>query len=311
MPDPMGHRMVDWTRFKHPHRAVALPAIAALAGILLGGYGLFHTAPQIVVVPAGYIALVNQKGILTSDFMAQTAAVTGKPFEQTTRAERSKTLHDMIDEELLVQRGVLLDLPETTTEVRDVMTAAVNAQAEAASKATPPTDAQLMSYYDAHRASYSTTGTMQVRDLLLRVGGYQNANQSTSQALTDAADALYRLRAGTPVEQVMQHFGFVDSGRADADEVLDFAAKLHLGTKLFPIAAALSDGEISEPVVDTDGVHLLIMQRRQPPRVSDFASVRPKLYNDYVESVAKRAQDEALAILRRDAQILIAPEPAG
>jgi hypothetical protein len=71
----------------------------------------------------------------------------------------------------------------------------------------------------------------------------------------------------------------------------------------------LSDGEISEPVVDTDGVHLLIMQRRQPPRVSDFAAVRPKVYTDYVESVAKRAQDEALAILRRDAQILIAPEP--
>jgi parvulin-like peptidyl-prolyl isomerase len=308
----MGQRMIDWTRlFKRPHRLVVLPGLAALAGIAIGGHGLFHAAPQYAVVPAGYIALVNQKGILTNDFMAQTASVTGKPFEQTTQAERSKTLRDMIDEELLVQRGVLLDLPETTTEVRDVMTAAVNAQADAASKATPPTDAQLKSYYDAHRASYSSTGTMRVRDLLLRVGGYQNANQSTSQALTDAADALYRLRAGTPVEQVMQHFGLVDSGRADADEVLDFAAKLHLGVNLFPIAAALSDGEISEPVVDTDGVHLLVMQRRQPPRVADFASARPKLYNDYVESVAKRAQDEALAILRRDAQILIAPEPAG
>jgi parvulin-like peptidyl-prolyl isomerase len=308
----MVQRMSDWTRLlKRAYRPVVLPALAALAGIMIGGYGLFHAAPQFVVVPAGYIALVNQKGILTSDFMAQTAAVTGKTFEQTTQAERSKTLHDMIDEELLVQRGVLLDLPETTTEVRDVMTAAVNAQADAATKATPPTDAQLKSYYDAHRARYSSTGTMQVRDLLLRVGGYQNANQSTSQALTDAADALYRLRSGTPVEQVMQHFGLVDSGRADADEVLDFAAKLHLGMKLFPIAAGLSSGEISEPVVDTDGVHLLVMQRRQPPRVADFAGVRPKLYNDYVESVAKRAQDEALAILRRDAQILIAPEPAG
>jgi parvulin-like peptidyl-prolyl isomerase len=107
----------------------------------------------------------------------------------------------------------------------------------------------------------------------------------------------------------MQHFGLVDSGRADAGEVLDFAAKLHLGIKLFPIAAALSDGEISEPVVDADGVHLLFMQRRQPPRVADFASVRPKVYADYVESVAKRAQDEALSILRREAQILIAPGP--
>jgi parvulin-like peptidyl-prolyl isomerase len=289
-------------------RSVLLPAIGAIIGIAVGGYGLFHAAPQMLVVPAGYVALVNQKGILNSDFMAQTAAATGKPFEQTTRAERSKTLQAMIDEELLVQRGVLLDLPETTTEVRDVMTAAVNAQADAASKGTPPTDAQLKAYYDAHRANYSTTGTMQVRDLLLRVGGYQNANQSTSQAQTDAEDALYRLRSGTAVEQVMQHFGFVDSGRADAGEVLDFAARLHLGAKLFPVAAVLSEGQISEPIIDADGVHLLLMQRRQAPRPSDFASVRPKVYADYVESLAKRAQDEELSILRRDAQILISPE---
>jgi parvulin-like peptidyl-prolyl isomerase len=297
-------------RVKPPQRALVLPAIAAVVGIVLGGYGLFHTAPQILVVPPGYVAWVNQKGILASDFLAQTAAVTGKPFEQTSRAERSKTLQDMIDEELLVQRGVLLDLPETTTEVRDVMTAAVNAQADAAARATPPTEAQLQAYYDAHRANYATMGTMQVRDLLLRVGGYQNANQSTAQAQTDAADALYRLRAGAAVEQVMQHFGFVDSGRADAGEVLDFAAKLHLGPTLFIVAAALSDGEISEPVADNDGVHLLVMQRRQAPRVADFAAARPKVYNDYVESVAKRAQGEALVILRRDAQILIAPEPS-
>jgi parvulin-like peptidyl-prolyl isomerase len=311
MSDPMEPPMNRWHRaIGSPQRGVLLPAIAAVVGLALGAYGVFHAAPQTLSVPPGYVALVNQKGILASDFMAQTASVTGKPFEQTSRAERSKTLQEMIDEELLVQRGVLLDLPETTTEVRDVMTAAVNAQSDAAMRAIPPTDAQLKAYFDAHRANYSSTGTMQVRDLLLRVGGYQNANQNTAQAQTDAADALYRLRAGASVEQVMQHFGFVDSGRADAGEVLDFAAKLHLGTKLFAAAATLSDGEISEPIVDADGVHLLVMSRRQTPRVADFSSVRPKVYADYVASVAKRAQQEALAILRRDAQILLAPEPS-
>jgi parvulin-like peptidyl-prolyl isomerase len=200
-----------------------------------------------------------------------------------------------------------LDLPETTTEVRDVMTAAVNAQVDAALKAQPPTDAELKSFYDSHRTNYATVGTMQLRDLLLRVGGYQNANQNTAQAQTDAAEAMYQLRSGVAVEQLMQHFGIIDSGRADADEVLDFAAKLHLGLKLFQVAVTLTDGEVSDPVVDTDGVHLLLMRHRQPPRVADFASVRPKVYSDYIEFVSKRAQEEALKILRREAQILIAP----
>jgi parvulin-like peptidyl-prolyl isomerase len=278
--------------------------------MLIAGLAVFRAAPQMLVVPPGYIALVNQKGILMSDFVTQTSAVTGKAFDETTSAERSKTLHDMIDEELLVQRGLGLDLPETTTEVRDVMTAAVNAQADQATKGTPPTDAQLQSFFDSHRADYSTAGSMTVRDLVLHIGGYQNADQSTAQAETDAAEAVYQLRSGVPVDHVMEHYGLVDSGRSDKGDVLDFAAKLHLGKKLFQIASALSDGEISDPVADSDGVHVLVMQRRRPPRVADFASVREKVYSDYVEAVAKRAEQENLAILRNEAQILIAPQAA-
>ena len=295
---------------RRPWRAFVLPALGALAGLAVASVGIFRTAPISVAVPPGYVALVNQKGILMSDFMSQTAATTGKEFAATSAAERSQSLHEMIDEELLVQRGLVLDLPETTTEVRDVMTAAVNAQVDAVTKGTPPTDAQLQAFYSAHRADYSTPGSMSVRDLVLHVGGYQNADQSSAQAQSDAAEALYQLRSGVAVDHIMEHFGFVDSGRADQGEVLDFAAKLHLGLQLYQVAAMLSDGEISEPVVDGDGVHLLLMERRDAPRVADFASVRPQVYNDYIEAVAKRAQEENLKILRREAQILLAPQPA-
>jgi hypothetical protein len=297
-----------WMR--RPQRALLLPACGALLGLGLAGVAVLRPMPQSAVVPPGYIALVNQKGILTSDFVAQTAAVAGKPYAETTAAERSKTLQTMIDEELLVQRGVSLDLPETTTEVRDVMTAAVNAQVDAASRGESPSDADLKSFYESHRADYSMPGSMSVRDLVLHVGGYLNADQSTAQAETDAAEAVYQLRSGVPVERVMQHFGLTDSGRSERGEELDFAAKLHLGLKLFQVASALSDGEISEPALDTDGVHILVMARRRPPQVADFNSVRPKIYSDYTEAVARRAEQEGLKLLRKDAEILVAPVPA-
>jgi hypothetical protein len=293
---------------RRPQRAWVLPACGALLGVGIAGNALLRVAPQVETVPPGYIALVNRKGILTSDYQAQTAALAGKLYSETTPAERSKALHDMIDEELLVQRGMILDLPETTTEVRDVITAAVNAQVDAALKGQPPTDAELKAFYDSHRSRYSSSGAMSLRDLVLHVGGYQNADQSTAQAETDAADAVYQLRSGVAVERVMQHFGFVDSGRADKDEVLDAAAKLHLGLKLFQAAATLSDGEISEPVPESDGVHVLLMERRRPPRVADFDSVRPKVYSDYLQTAAKSAEEQNLQILRKDAQILLAPE---
>jgi len=302
-----GWRQIVAALTTRPQRAVVLPTLAALIGAAMAGFGLLHAAPEITSVPPGYVALVNSKGILLSDFQAQTASVTGKPFAQTTSAERGKTLHDMIDEELLVQRGMVLDLPETTTEVRDVITTAVNAQIDAVTRGLPPSEAQLQEFYQAHRSAYSTTGSMSLRDLVLHVGGYQDIDQSTAQAETDAAEAIYQLRSGGGVDRVMQHYGFVDSGRADSGEALDFAAKLHLGPKLFQVAETLTDGQVSDPVPDSDGVHVLVMERRDPPRVADFAAVRAKVYSDYMDAAAKRAQEAGLQILRRDAQIIVAP----
>jgi hypothetical protein len=302
-----GWRQIAAALATRPQRAVVLPTLAALFGAVLAGFGLLHAVPDITRVPPGYVALVNNKGILLSDYQAQTAAVAGKPFAETTPAERDKTLHDMIDEELLVQRGMALDLPETTIEVRDVMTTAVNAQIDAATRGEPPSDAQLREFYEAHRSNYSTPGTMSLRDLVLHVGGYQDIDQSTAQAETDAAEAIYQLRSGVAIERVMEHYGLVDSGRADSGEALDFAAKLHLGAKLFQVAESLADGQVSDPVPDSDGVHVLVMERRMPPRVADFADVRAKVYSDYLDAAAKRAREAGLKILRRDAQIILAP----
>jgi parvulin-like peptidyl-prolyl isomerase len=290
-----------------PRRAILLPACAAIIGALVGTLGLLHRAPEMTAVPPGYIALINNKGLLISDFEALTAASTGKAFENTSVAERRKVLRDMIDEELLVQRGTNLDLPETTTEVRDAMKEAVNAQITAALKGQPPTEAELKSYYQAHIAAYSTTGSMSLRDLVLHVGGYQDIDQSTAQAETDAAEAIYQLRAGAPIDRVAEHFGMTDSGRADNGEVLDFAANLHLGRKLFDAARGLKDGEVSNPIADSDGVHVLVMQHRNAPRSADFNSVRAKVYTDYLEAQSKRAQEESLKVYRGEAHIILAP----
>jgi hypothetical protein len=293
---------------RRPRRSVALPACAVVLGGALAGIGLFRPAQRpVTAVPPGYVALVNQKGILLSDFIAQTQTETGSTFAEATPAERARVLHEMIDEELLVQRALVLDLPETTTEVRDIMASGVNAQVDAPLAATPPTDAQLRAFYESHRAKYTTGGSMTLHDLVLHIGGYENADQTLAQAETDAADAVYQLRSGGSIDYVKEHFGFVDSGRVDATEQLDFAAKLHLGAKLYEAASLLGDGEISEPIVDADGVHVLVMERRRPPSVADFGTARNQVYTDYRDAQNRGARDENLRILRSEAQILLAP----
>lgn len=292
-----------------PHeRASLLLAAGVVCGLSMAGVALFqHASGPLGVVPPGYVALVNQKGVLMSDFINQTMTETEKPFDQSTPAERRRVLHEMIDEELMVQRALVLDLPETTTQVRDIMVNAVEAQVAAPFLASPPTDAELRRFYELHRDRYVKGGTMQVRDLVLHVGGYENADQSLAQAETDANEAVYQLRSGSSIDYVMEHFGFVDSGRMDNTEQLEFAAKLHLGDKLYAVASTLSDGEISAPIADFMGVHILIMQRRQPPMLADFTTARGQVYNDYIRMLNERAAKENLAMLRAQARILLAP----
>jgi hypothetical protein len=293
---------------KPPQRTLVLPVCAIVLGLLVAALGLFRPAPRLLlVVPPGYVALVNQKGILFSDFIAQTRVESSKPFAESTPAERGRVLREMIDEELLVQRAVVLDVPETTNEVRASMVSAVNAQVAAPLLAYVPTDAELRAFYDRSRQNYTTPGSMTVHDLVLRVGGYQNADQSPAQAQADAAEAVYQLRAGASLDYVMEHFGLANSGRMDNNDQPDFAVKLHLGDKLYQAASLLRDGEISDPVLDADGVHILVMVRHDFPKVAEFNAVRDRVYLDFRSAATSHAAQENLNLLRSQAQILLAP----
>lgn len=304
----MGVARVFGPLLSRPQRTRVLPVLAIGVGVVLALVGLFRAAPMpLTAVPPGYVALVNQKGILMNDFIAQTQLETSRSFAEATPAERQRVLHEMIDEEVLVQRGLVLDIPETTNEVRGSIVSAVNAQVAAPVLATVPDDGELRAFYDKNRQSYTVAGSMQVRDLVLHVGGYQNADQTSTQAQADATEAVYQLRAGNSADYVMAHFGFVNSGRMDGTEQPDFAVKLHLGDKLYQVATQLREGEISDPVLDADGMHILVMVRHDFPKVADFSVVRDRVYLDWRTAQTKRATQDNVHLLRSQAQILIAP----
>jgi hypothetical protein len=290
-------------------RRIALSVAGVVLGLALAAMGFFQRRgpPRQTTVPPGYAALVNGRGVLMSDFISEMQTETEKPFGETTAAERARVLRQMIDEELLVQRALALDLPETATEVRTALADAVDAQAAAPALAEQPTEAALFAYYQKHRARYESYGSMQLRDLVLHVGGFQNADQTFSQADADAIEAVYQLRSGASVEHVAEHFGLVDSGREGRGAELDFAAKLHLGSQLYQIAQRMSTGQVSDPIAASDGVHVLVMEVRRPPAVEDFPTARAQVYSDYRQALVRQAERANLGILRGHARILVTP----
>jgi hypothetical protein len=296
---------------RRPLRTLAFPAVGATLGLIVAGFGLFKLAPTpVVTVPPGYVALVNQRPILMNDFMTQIQAETGVPFAQATPEQRREILHEMIDEELLVQRSLALDMPELSEEARSALADSVNTQVAAPILAQDPSDEDLQKFYRAHLSDFAEGGTMQVHDIVLHVGGFENIDQSIGQAEADAEEAVYQLRSGAALDYVMQHFGFVDSGRVNNEVQSDLTAEPRLGAELFKAAAALGDGQISEPVVQPDGVHVLVMESRRPPRFAAFESVRNNVYDAYRKEQLNGVRQENLRFLRGNARILLAPGQA-
>jgi hypothetical protein len=288
-------------------RSITFFSLGAALGLAIAGFGLLTAKGTAThVVPPENVALVNQRPILRTDFIAQTETELGKPFGEATVAERLKVLDEMIREELFVQRGLELDFPGTDPDTRTALVAAVEQQVVADVTTHQPADAELQKYFEENRASYATEGTMALHNLLL-----PKAKASGPEAMATVQKAADALRAGTPLDAVLKTYGLEEVVPEHAgDEQFYFAQKIHLGEPLYERALALNDGEVSAPVAAGDGIHIIQMVKQVKPAPLTFERVRSQVLNDYVTAAKKRLEDADLRYLRDKADILIADDYA-
>jgi parvulin-like peptidyl-prolyl isomerase len=294
-------------------RSMALMAGGALLGLAIAGYGLFTArGTRVGGVPAEAVALVNERQILRSDFMAQTEAQFSVPFAQATREQREKILADMIDEELMMQRGLELGLPSYDPEVRNALVAGVQLEVGAEVLAERPTPEEMRAYYSSHKSRYVSDGLMQLRDLLIRTtlsGSHETARVAAQSAAAD-------LRSGRPVDEVTRRYGLIDSGRfmaaghPDVGDILQFAVRAKVDDALYDALAPLKDGEVSQPVEESDGVHLILMIKHQFPVAQTFEQASNQIWMDIRRDAEAQVRAGNLAYLRSRADVVVAPDYA-
>ncbi|MEP7246553.1 MAG: peptidyl-prolyl cis-trans isomerase [Gammaproteobacteria bacterium] len=297
--------LIDFSQ-SNTRRSLTLLALGAIAGLAIAGYGLF-TAQGTATrgIPPEAIATVNGRLILRTDYLTQVQTQFGVPYNDATLEQRKRVLEDMIAEELMVQRGLEADLASYDPEVRQALTNGVELQIFADVLAQQPTDAQLKEYYDKHREKYVRDGIMQLRDLIVPGGAQSSAEQGT-QVAGQAAQAL---RHGTALDAVVKQFGLqdsrklLDSGHIDVGDVFDFSAKARLDPKVFAAAARLAAGQTSDPVVAADGVHIVAMIKRQPPRQREFAEVSNEVWADLKKDAQQQVRAANLRYLENKANI--------
>jgi parvulin-like peptidyl-prolyl isomerase len=266
-------------------RAVLWLALGAAAGIACAAIGLLVSGPRDRALPANAAASVNDAVIRLEEYDRAVSAFASDRREPIGDAERRHVLDRMIEEELLVQRGLELGLARNDRRVRgDIVSAVIELVVSQANG--EPSDGDVRAFYDDNRDYFARTERLLVQQVYVRAA----PQRSEDEARARAEQAARRLRAGEPFERVQQELG--DSEVAPVPRDLLPLAKLreYLGPTAARAAEQLDVGGTSDPQRSASGYHVLVLLDRSPGYAPPLADVADEVRAE----LRRRAGDSAL-----------------
>lgn len=289
---------------KHTQRGITLLTLGAALGVVMAGGGLLGSArPGSTALPAGAVARVNGQLIRTEDFERSLAGVASDRRDGVDDAERQHVLDRLIEDELLVQRGLELGLARHDRKVRADLVAAIVASVVADYEDLEPTDAQLQTFYDERADFFSRPGRLRLRQIFCGV----NSDGGDAVALARARDAVRRLRIGEDFATVRDTVG--DPELSPLPDAPLPVTKLvdYLGPTTTQAALALTAGETSEPVRSSAGYHVLQVVERHADEHPPFTNIRSQVVSEYRRHAGEQALRRYLDDLRSRAAITVSP----
>jgi parvulin-like peptidyl-prolyl isomerase len=151
---------------------------------------------------------------------------------------------------------------------------------------------------------------MRLRELVAPASG----SVSGDQAISTAREAVAALRAGKPIDAVMQQYHLVDSGRlmdagrVDTGDILEFAAKAKLGVEIYGAASQLQSGEISDAIRQSDGAHIIVMLQHRIPVQQEYAAAADQVWTDYKNDAVASVRAANIRYLRSRADIIMSDD---
>lgn len=285
-------------------RAVVLLAAGAVAGLALAARGLIESdAGQGGALPERAVARVNDSEILTDDYLRLVAGLERDTREAADEKARRHVLDRMIDEEVLVQRGLELGLAESDRRIRANVTAAMIRSILVEVEDRQPTASELREFYQENRDFFTQPGRMRVHQLFFRVPSPAD-EQAAAERAREVRD---RIEPGQALAELRDHG---DPEVSPLPDALLPATKLreYLGPTALRAAYELEVGEVSPPVRSGTGYHLLQLVERELPMTPGLAEIEAQVRAEWLRRAGDRALREYLDELRGQAEIVVAPK---
>ena len=255
--------------------------IGLAAGLALVALGVVERSGA--PLAAGAIATVNGSAIGADDLDRALNALSER--RDITPDLAQQVLDRLIDEELLIQRGVELNLPSRDPSLRTALSGAVIdlIVAEAELAATVVSEQELTEFYAANRAYFAPTPRLKVR-----------AATFASEALAASAREAGDLARGAPLVGV-------PTGLVPVP-----ALERSVGGKLTARLAALKPGQLSVPIARGDRWLLVALEAREHAPAPSLHEIRPRVIAEYRRRAGDRALRAFLAERRATSRIVFA-----
>ncbi len=256
---------------KRPDIYYLIAGMLGLGAALVGAIG----APRLERT-SGAAAIVNGAPIPREALARAVLALANDSRNSMTPAREAEVLERLIEEELLVQRGVELGLAETDFAARRALVQSVLQLALAERSGAEPSAQELRRFYRDNAGFFAPDARFSASVVFLRTGASQARIEGARAALARGGDAD---GLGDGVAMPMPR------GALAQAEWVRF-----LGADAATAAARLSPGQVTAPIAASGGVFLV--------RVNGFAAAPAPPYERIaaqVRSEYDRRADEAAA----------------
>jgi parvulin-like peptidyl-prolyl isomerase len=287
------------------NRPLLLLGLGAAVGLALATAGILGSTVGAGVLPDSAVARVNGVPVRADDYERLVAGLESDLRRPASAAEQRRVLDRMIEEELLVQRGLELGLARYDRRVRGDLVSAVIAAVASDAEGEEPSDSELRAFYAEERDFFTQPGRLRVRQIFFRVP----TREKETDAAERAAEARERLARGDDFESVRSSLG--DSEILAVPGALLPAAKLreYLGPTALRSALALEVGEVGEPVRSGTGLHVIQLVGREPDRTPPYEELAAQVRAEWRRRAGDRALRAYLDDLRARAEVELTATP--
>ncbi len=141
-------------------------AAGAAVGILLAAAGAFAPSPSLTGQLGGdVIAWVNDKAISAEDLVSGLQEIASDNGSEVTDEDRARLVNRLIDQELLVQRGVEIGVVDSDNTVRKAISAAmIQLIVATESSSEQPSEEDLRAFFEDHYGPHNLFLLEVIRD---------------------------------------------------------------------------------------------------------------------------------------------------